>query len=187
LIKTINVESQGLIPFLKIASDVVAAINRSGSRRGAAAAYLETWHLDIEDFLDLRRNTGDERRRTHELNTANWVPDLFMKRVINNEEWTLFSPDEVPDLHDLYGQAFEQAYVMYEEKAMHGQIKFYKVISAQDLWRKMLSRLFETGHPWITFKDACNVRSPQDHCGVIHSSLFITRFINKSGTQSQWK
>lgn len=173
-IKSTNVESQGVIPFLKIANDTTMAINRSGKRRGATCAYLETWHLDIEDFLDLRKNTGDERRRTHDMNTANWVPDLFMKRVINNENWTLFSPDEVPELHHLYGKKFEERYKEYEEKTQKGEIDKYKVVEAQKLWRKMISMLFETGHPWITFKDPCNIRSPQDHCGVIHSSNLCT-------------
>lgn len=173
-IKTINTESQGLIPFLKIASDVTAAINRSGKRRGAACVYLESWHLDVEDFLDLRRNTGDDRRRTHDINTANWIPDLFMKRVMHDGDWTLFSPDEVPDLHGMYGKAFEKRYQEYEEKARFGEIERFKVVSAAKLWRKMLSRLFETGHPWITFKDACNVRSPQDHAGVINCSNLCT-------------
>lgn len=174
MINTIRMESQGVIPFLKIANDVTAAISRSGSRRGATVVYLETWHFDIEDFLDLRRNTGDERRRAHDMNTANWVPDLFMKRVIEDADWTLFSPDEVPDLHDLYGKAFEERYAYYEEQARLGNIRLYKVMPALQLWRKMLSRLFETGHPWITFKDACNVRSPQDHVGVVHSSNLCT-------------
>lgn len=173
-IKSTNVESQGVIPFLKIANDVTAAINRSGKRRGATCAYLETWHLDIEDFLDLRRNTGDERRRTHDMNTANWIPDLFMKRVMNDESWTLFSPEEVSDLHHLYGQEFEKRYVEYEEKARNGHMRKHKVVSAVKLWRKMLSRLFETGHPWITFKDPCNIRSPQDHTGVVHCSNLCT-------------
>jgi len=173
-IKSIKVESQGLIPFLKIASDVTAAINRSGKRRAAACVYLETWHLDIEDFLDLRKNTGDERRRSHDINTANWIPDLFMKRVAADGNWTLFSPEETPELHHIYGQAFEQKYEEYEQKAQADQLKKYKVVSAAKLWRKMLSRLFETGHPWITFKDPCNVRSPQDHAGVIHNSNLCT-------------
>ncbi len=173
-IETIGVDSQGVIPFLKIANDVVAAINRSGSRRGAAAVYLESWHLDFEDFIDLRRNTGDERRRTHDMNTAAWIPDLFMKRVLEDKEWTFFSPHETPDLHELYGKKFEDAYHAYEEKTKTGEIKFFKRVKAKDLWRKMLSRLFETGHPWITFKDACNVRSPQDHVGVVHSSNLCT-------------
>ncbi len=173
-IKSTNVESQGVIPFLKIASDVTLAINRSGKRRGATCAYLETWHLDIEDFLDLRRNTGDERRRTHDMNTANWIPDLFMKRVAEDAEWTLFSPDETPDLHDLHGQAFEQRYAEYERKARAGLLKRTRTVSALKLWRKMLSMLFETGHPWITFKDPSNIRSPQDHAGVVHSSNLCT-------------
>jgi len=173
-IKSIRSGSQGTVPFLKIANDVNAAINRSGRRRGATVAYLETWHYDIEDFIDLRRNTGDERRRTHDMNIANWVPDLFMKRVVDEKEWTLFSPDEVPDLHDLYGKAFEKRYEEYEELAKQRKIQLFKVMSAVELWRKMLTRLFETGHPWITFKDACNVRSPQDHVGVVHSSNLCT-------------
>ncbi|MBI4141249.1 ribonucleoside-diphosphate reductase subunit alpha [Candidatus Woesearchaeota archaeon] len=173
-IKSTNVESQGVVPFLKIANDTTAAINRSGKRRGATCAYLEAWHLDIEDFVDLRKNTGDERRRTHDMDTANWIPDLFMKRVLNDEEWTLFSPDEVPDLHHIYGKKFEKRYVEYEEKAKKGQIKKFKTLSAVKLWRKMLGMLFETGHPWITFKDPCNIRSPQDHCGVVHSSNLCT-------------
>lgn len=173
-IKSIKSGSQGVVPFLKVANDVNAAINRSGRRRGATVAYLETWHYDIEDFLDLRRNTGDERRRTHDMNTANWIPDLFMKRVHADKHWTLFSPDEVPDLHDLYGQAFEKRYEEYEELAVQGKIKLSKRIKAIELWRKMLTRLFETGHPWITFKDPCNVRSPQDHAGVVHSSNLCT-------------
>ena len=174
LIKSSNVESQGVIPFLKIANDVTVAINRSGRRRGATCAYLETWHLDIEDFIDLRKNTGDERRRTHDMNTSNWIPDLFIKRVINDEPWTLFSPDEVNDLHDLYGREFEKRYIEYEKMAQNGEIKKHKTISAVKLWRRMLSMLFETGHPWITFKDPCNIRSPQDHIGVIHSSNLCT-------------
>ncbi len=173
-IRSTNVESQGVIPFLKIASDVTLAINRSGKRRGATCAYLETWHLDIEDFLDLRRNTGDERRRTHDMNTANWIPDLFMKRVDDDGEWTLFSPDETPDLHHLYGQAFEKRYLEYERKARAGLLSLTRTVSALKLWRKMLSMLFETGHPWITFKDPSNIRSPQDHAGVVHSSNLCT-------------
>ncbi|MEM8993765.1 MAG: ribonucleoside-diphosphate reductase subunit alpha, partial [Acidobacteriota bacterium] len=173
-IKSTKVESQGVIPFLKIANDVTNAINRSGKRRGATCAYLETWHYDIEDFLDLRKNTGDERRRTHDMNTANWIPDLFMKRVMVDGDWTLFSPDEVPDLHHLYGSAFEAAYEAYEKRAREGDMNLHKVIKAKSLWRKMLTMLFETGHPWITFKDACNIRSPQDHVGTIHSSNLCT-------------
>ena len=176
-IKSTNVESQGIIPFLKIANDTTVAINRSGKRRGATCAYLETWHLDIEDFLDLRRNTGDDRRRTHDMNTANWIPDLFMQRVQNNEKWTLFSPNETPNLHDLYGQEFKKQYEYYEEQIKHGTIKQYKIIDATTLWRKMLTRLFETGHPWITFKDASNIRSPQNHCGVVHNSNLCTEVI----------
>lgn len=173
-IKTTKVESQGVIPFLKIANDVTVAINRSGKRRGATCAYLETWHLDLEDFIDLRRNTGDERRRTHDMDTANWIPDLFMKRVAEDGTWTLFSPEEVPDLHHIYGRKFEKRYEEYEEMARNGRIKKHKVVSAAKLWRKMISMLFETGHPWMTFKDACNIRSPQDHAGVVHSSNLCT-------------
>jgi ribonucleoside-diphosphate reductase alpha chain len=174
LIKSIKATSQGVIPFLKIANDVVVAITKSGIRRGGTCVYLETWHLDIEDFLDLRRNTGDERRRTHDMNTAHWIPDLFMKRVVEDADWTLFSPEEVPDLHELYGSAFDKQYCLYEEQARAGKMQQHKVISAKQLWRKMLTRLFETGHPWITFKDPCNIRSPQDHAGVVHSSNLCT-------------
>src|SRR3989344_3438889 len=185
LIKTIKVESQGIIPFLKIANDTTAAINRSGKRRGATCAYLETWHLDIEDFLDLRRNTGDERRRVHDMNTSNWIPDLFMKRVLEGADWTLFSPDETPDLHHLYGKKFDSKYIEYEEKAKQGLIKKFKVMPAQQLWKRMLTRLFETGHPWITFKDPCNIRSPQDHVGVIHSSNLCTEItLNTSADET---
>ena len=174
MVKTLGMSSQGLIPFLKIANDVTAAISRSGSRRGATAVYLEVWHLDYEDYLDLRKNTGDERRRAHDMNTVSWIPDLFMKRVEQGGSWTLFSPDEVPDLHEIYGRKFEAAYEAYERKAAKGEMKYFKIISATQLWRKMLSRIFETGHPWMTFKDACNIRSPQDHTGVIHSSNLCT-------------
>lgn len=174
LIKSINVESQGVIPFLKVANDTTASINRSGKRRGASVVYLESWHYDIEDFLDLRRNTGDERRRTHDISIANWIPDLFMKRVQEDGQWTLFSPDETPDLHDLYGKAFEERYVAYEKMADEGKIRLTKRMPALQLWRKMISRLFETAHPWITFKDSFNVRSPQDHAGVIHSTNLCT-------------
>jgi ribonucleoside-diphosphate reductase alpha chain len=174
MVKSINIESQGVIPYLKVANDTTAAINRSGRRRGASVVYLETWHMDVEDFLDLKRNTGDERRRTHDINTANWIPDLFFKRLLADGQWTLFSPEEVPDLHDLYGKAFELRYAEYEEKAARGEIKKHKTIAASMLWRKMLSRLFETGHPWLTFKDPCNIRSPQDHVGVVHSSNLCT-------------
>ncbi|MCG8454842.1 MAG: ribonucleoside-diphosphate reductase subunit alpha, partial [Holophagales bacterium] len=184
-IKSTKVESQGVIPFLKIANDVTNAINRSGKRRGATCAYLETWHYDIEDFLDLRKNTGDERRRTHDMNTANWIPDLFMKRVIRGERWTLFSPDEVPDLHHLYGRAFEERYTHYERLVDKGEMKLVRRVEAKALWRKMLTMLFETGHPWMTFKDACNVRSPQDHCGVIHSSNLCTEItLNTSADET---
>lgn len=177
MIKSIKTESQGVVPFLKIANDVTAAINRSGKRRGATCVYLETWHYEIEDFLDLRRNTGDERRRAHDINTANWIPDLFMKRVLADAEWTLFSPEEVPDLHHIYGKKFEAQYIKYEEMAKEGKILLSKVVSAKQLWRKMLSRLFETGHPWITFKDPANIRNPQDHAGVIHSSNLCTEIL----------
>lgn len=173
-IKTTKVNSQGVIPFLKIANDVTVAINRSGKRRGATCAYLETWHYDIEDFLDLRRNTGDDRRRTHDMNTANWVPDLFMERVESEGMWTLFSPDETPDLHHLYGAAFRKRYEHYEREALEGRITLFRRVEAVKLWRKMLTRLFETGHPWITFKDPSNIRSPQDHAGVVHNSNLCT-------------
>jgi ribonucleoside-diphosphate reductase alpha chain len=181
-ISSTKVESQGVIPFLKIANDVTMAINRSGKRRGATCAYLETWHYDIEDFLDLRRNTGDDRRRTHDMNTANWIPDLFMKRVMEDGEWTLFSPDEVPDLHEIYGRKFEECYTEYEAMADRGEIKLFKKVSAKALWRKMLTMLFETGHPWMTFKDACNIRSPQDHVGVVHSSNLCTEITLNTST-----
>ena len=176
-----NGKSQGIIPFLKVANDTAVAVNQGGKRKGAMCAYLETWHLDIEDFLELRKNTGDERRRTHDMNTANWIPDLFMKRVQNEEMWTLFSPSDAPDLHSLYGKAFEDQYIKYEKMAEDGEIKLHKKIEAVSLWRKMLSMLFETGHPWVTFKDAANVRSPQDHVGVINSSNLCTEiFLNTS-------
>lgn len=174
LIKSISIESQGVIPFLKIANDVTCAINRSGKRRGATVAYMEPWHFDFEDFCDLRKNTGDERRRAHDMNFAAWVPDLFMKRVRDNQSWSLFSPDETPDLHELYGSAFEEKYAYYEQLGRAGKLRIYKQMQAQDLWKRMLTRLFETGFPWITFKDACNVRSPQDHCGVVHCSNLCT-------------
>jgi hypothetical protein len=173
-IKGTNGQSQGVIPFLKVVNDTAVAVNQGGKRKGAVCAYLETWHLDIEEFLDLRKNTGDERRRTHDMNTANWIPDLFMKRVMENGEWTLFSPVDVPDLHDKFGKAFEAAYVGYEAQAVAGQLKLFKKLPAVQLWRKMLTMLFETGHPWITFKDACNLRSPQQHVGVVHSSNLCT-------------
>jgi ribonucleoside-diphosphate reductase alpha chain len=184
-IKGTNGKSQGVVPFLKVANDTAVAVNQGGKRKGAVCAFLETWHLDIEEFLELRKNTGDDRRRTHDMNTANWVPDLFMKRVMENQEWTLFSPSDCPDLHDLTGRAFEAAYLRYEEKAERGEIKVFKKISAVGLWRKMLSMLFETGHPWITFKDACNVRSPQDHCCVVHSSNLCTEItLNTSADET---
>lgn len=173
-IKGTNGKSQGVVPFLKVVNDTAVAVNQGGKRKGAVCAYLETWHMDIEEFLDLRKNTGDDRRRTHDMNTANWIPDLFMKRVMEKGEWTLFSPSDAPDLHDKYGRAFEQAYLGYEEKAARGELSLFKKIPAMDLWRKMLSMLFETGHPWITFKDPCNIRSPQQHVGVVHSSNLCT-------------
>ena len=173
-IKGTNGESQGVVPFLKVVNDTAVAVNQGGKRKGAVCAYLETWHLDVEEFLELRKNTGDDRRRTHDMNTANWIPDLFMRRVMEKGEWTLFSPADTPDLHDLFGEAFERAYVAYEEKAARGELKLHRKIRAEDLWRKMLTMLFETGHPWITFKDACNVRSPQQHVGVVHSSNLCT-------------
>ncbi len=183
MIKGTNGKSQGVIPFLKVANDTAVAVNQGGKRKGAMCAYLETWHLDIEDFLELRKNTGDERRRTHDMNTANWIPDLFMKRVYDNGSWTLFSPDSVPDLHDLYGKAFEKRYEEYEKMAEEGTIKLHKKIQAVDLWRKMLSMLFETGHPWITFKDPSNIRSPQDHVGVVHSSNLCTEILLNSSKE----
>ena len=173
-IKGTNGKSQGVVPFLKVANDTAVAVNQGGKRKGAMCAYLETWHLDIEEFLDLRKNTGDDRRRTHDMNTANWVPDLFMKRVELDKNWTLFSPGETPDLHDLTGLAFEKRYEEYEALAVEGEMDQHKTIPAKDLWRKMLTMLFETGHPWITFKDSCNLRSPQQHTGVVHSSNLCT-------------
>lgn len=173
-IKGTNGKSQGVVPFMKVANDTAVAVNQGGKRKGAVCGYLESWHLDILEFLELRKNTGDERRRTHDMNTANWIPDLLMKRVMDDAEWTLFSPDETPDLHDLYGLAFEQAYIRYEKLAAEGLMKTAKKISALQLWRKMLSLLFETGHPWVTFKDVCNLRSPQQHVGVVHSSNLCT-------------
>ncbi len=173
-IKGTNGKSQGVVPFLKVVNDTAVAVNQGGKRKGAVCAYLETWHLDIEEFLELRKNTGDDRRRTHDMNTSNWIPDLFMKRVMEGGEWTLFSPSNTPDLHDKYGKAFEEAYVAYEQKADRGELKPFRRIPAQQLWRKMLGMLFETGHPWITFKDPCNIRSPQQHIGVVHSSNLCT-------------
>ncbi|MFT0862146.1 ribonucleoside-diphosphate reductase subunit alpha [Ancylobacter sp. G4_0304] len=173
-IKGTNGESQGVVPFLKVANDTAIAVNQGGKRKGAVCAYLETWHVDIEEFLDLRKNTGDDRRRTHDMNTCNWVPDLFMQRIEEDGPWTLFSPDETPDLHDLYGPAFKTAYETYEAKAARGEMKVSKQLRALDLWRRMLTMLFETGHPWVTFKDPCNLRSPQQHVGVVHSSNLCT-------------
>jgi ribonucleoside-diphosphate reductase alpha chain len=180
-IRGTNGDSQGVVPFLKIANDTAVAVNQGGRRKGAVCAYLETWHIDIEEFLDLRKNTGDERRRTHDMNTANWVPDLFMQRVEAGGDWTLFSPDEVPDLHDLYGPAFAEAYAGYEAAADRGEIRVFKRVKAVDLWRRMLTVLFETGHPWITFKDPCNLRSPQQHTGVVHSSNLCTEITLNTG------
>ena len=184
-IKGTNGESQGVVPFLKVVNDTAVAVNQGGKRKGAVCTYLETWHLDIEEFLELRKNTGDDRRRTHDMNTANWIPDLFMRRVMEKGQWTLFSPNNVPDLHDKFGADFETAYVAYEEKAARGEIKPARTLQAADLWRKMLTMLFETGHPWITFKDACNIRSPQQHVGVVHSSNLCTEItLNTSDTET---
>jgi len=183
-IKGTNGKSQGVVPFLKVVNDTAVAVNQGGKRKGAVCAYLETWHLDLEEFLELRKNTGDDRRRTHDMNTANWIPDLFMRRVVEGGDWTLFSPSTCPDLHDKFGRDFEQAYTAYEAKADRGEIKLFKRVAAKDLWRKMLSMLFETGHPWITFKDACNVRSPQQHVGVVHSSNLCTEItLNTSDSE----
>ncbi|BAN24135.1 ribonucleoside-diphosphate reductase subunit alpha [Caballeronia insecticola] len=183
-IKGTNGKSQGVVPFLKVVNDTAVAVNQGGKRKGAVCAYLESWHLDIEEFLELRKNTGDDRRRTHDMNTANWIPDLFMKRVMEGGDWTLFSPSTCPDLHDLFGADFEKAYTAYEEKAARGEIKLFKKLPAAQLWRKMLGMLFETGHPWITFKDPCNVRSPQQHVGVVHSSNLCTEItLNTSDTE----
>ena len=173
-IKGTNGKSQGVVPFLKVVNDTAVAVNQGGKRKGAVCSYLETWHLDIEEFLELRKNTGDDRRRTHDMNTANWIPDLFMKRVFEDADWTLFSPNDVADLHDLHGSAFETRYLEYEALTRSGELELYKRVKAQDLWRKMLSMLYETGHPWITFKDSCNTRSPQQHVGVVHSSNLCT-------------
>jgi ribonucleoside-diphosphate reductase alpha chain len=184
-IKGTNGESPGVVPFLKVVNDTAVAVNQGGKRKGAVCTYLETWHLDIEEFLELRKNTGDDRRRTHDMNTANWVPDLFMRRVMEKGTWTLFSPSSVPDLHDKFGVNFERAYVAYEERAARGEITPSRTVQASDLWRKMLTMLFETGHPWITFKDACNVRSPQQHVGVVHSSNLCTEItLNTSDTET---
>ena len=173
-IKGTNGKSQGIVPFLKVSNDTAVAVNQGGKRKGAFCAYLECWHLDVEEFLDLRKNTGDDRRRTHDMNTANWIPDLFMKRLEKGEKWTLFSPSDVPELHDIYGKEFETKYTEYEKKAEAGEIKHFKTLEAKDLWRKILSMLFETGHPWVTFKDPCNIRSPQGHVGTVHSSNLCT-------------
>jgi ribonucleoside-diphosphate reductase alpha chain len=180
-IKGTNGKSQGVVPFLKVVNDTAVAVNQGGKRKGAVCSYLETWHLDIEEFLELRKNTGDDRRRTHDMNTANWVPDLFMKRVMEDGEWTLFSPSDVPDLHEKYGKSFERAYIEYERRAAAGELKLYKKVPALQLWRKMLSMLFETGHPWITFKDPCNIRSPQQHVGIVHSSNLCTEITLNTG------
>ena len=183
-IKGTNGKSQGVVPFLKVVNDTAVAVNQGGKRKGAVCCYLETWHLDIEEFLELRKNTGDDRRRTHDMNTANWIPDLFMKRVIEGGDWTLLSPSDCPDLHDKFGRAFEEAYLRYEEQVARGELKLFKKMPAAQLWRKMLSMLFETGHPWITFKDACNVRSPQQHAGVIHGSNLCTEItLNTSAAE----
>jgi ribonucleoside-diphosphate reductase alpha chain len=183
-IKGTNGKSQGVVPFLKVVNDTAVAVNQGGKRKGAVCSYLESWHLDLEEFLELRKNTGDDRRRTHDMNTANWIPDLFMRRVVEGGDWTLFSPSTCPDLHDKFGKAFEDAYTAYEAKVDRGELKLYKRMPARDLWRKMLSMLFETGHPWITFKDACNVRSPQQHVGVVHSSNLCTEItLNTSDTE----
>lgn len=182
-IRGTNGQSQGVVPFLKVANDTAIAVNQGGKRKGAVCGYLETWHIDIEEFLDLRKNTGDDRRRTHDMNTANWVPDLFMERVEADGAWTLFSPDEVPDLHDLYGEAFGERYCRYEAEAQRGGLKISRTVRAKELWRKMLTMLFETGHPWITFKDPCNLRSPQQHTGVVHSSNLCTEITLNTGKQ----
>ena len=183
-IKGTNGKSQGTVPFLKVVNDTAVAVNQGGKRKGAVCAYLETWHLDIEEYLDLRKNTGDDRRRTHDMNTANWIPDLFMKRVMEGGEWTLFSPSNCPDLHDKVGIEFERAYVAYEAKAASGELKLFRKVAAASLWRKMLTMLFETGHPWITFKDPCNIRSPQQHVGVVHSSNLCTEItLNTSDSE----
>jgi ribonucleoside-diphosphate reductase alpha chain len=183
-IKGTNGKSQGVVPFLKVVNDTAVAVNQGGKRKGAVCCYLETWHLDIEEFLELRKNTGDDRRRTHDMNTANWIPDLFMKRVMEGGDWTLFSPSDCPDLHDKTGKAFEEAYTRYEDRAARGDLKLFRKVPALQLWRKMLSMLFETGHPWITFKDACNLRSPQQHVGTIHSSNLCTEItLNTSGSE----
>jgi ribonucleoside-diphosphate reductase alpha chain len=174
LVKKSGIKSNGLVPFLKIANDVTVAINRSGRRRGATCVYIENWHYDVEEFLELRKNTGDDRRRTHDMDTALWISDLFMKRAQADEDWTLFSPDEVPELTESYGQAFESHYTRYESLIAEGKVKIFKKMKARELWRKMVTMLYETGHPWITFKDPSNIRSPQDHVGVVHNSNLCT-------------
>ncbi len=180
-----NGKSQGVVPFLKVVNDTAVAVNQGGKRKGAVCCYLETWHMDIEEFLELRKNTGDDRRRTHDMNTANWIPDLFMERVLENAQWTLFSPDEVPDLHNLFGKKFKEAYERYERLADEGQLKLFKRVPAINIWRKMLTMLFETGHPWMTFKDPCNLRSPQQHVGVVHSSNLCTEItLNTSESET---
>ncbi len=176
-IKGTNGKSQGVVPFLKVTNDTAVAVNQGGKRKGAICAYLETWHIDVEEFIELRKNTGDERRRTHDMNSANWIPDLFMQRVAEEGDWTLFSPEEVPDLHDLSGKAFKEAYEAYEEKAARGEMNLFKKLKAVDLWRKMLGMLFETGHPWMTFKDPCNIRYSNQHVGVVHSSNLCTEIM----------
>ncbi|MBE9561027.1 MAG: ribonucleoside-diphosphate reductase subunit alpha [Proteobacteria bacterium] len=182
-IKGTNGKSQGVVPFLKVANDTAVAVNQGGKRKGAMCAYLESWHIDIEEFLDLRKNTGDDRRRTHDMNTANWIPDLFMKRVAEDKEWTLFTPNETPDLHELYGNKFEKAYVAYEKKAANGEMRVHKTLKAATLWRKMISMLFETGHPWVTFKDPCNLRYSNQHVGVVHSSNLCTEIMLHTNDQ----
>lgn len=184
-IKKIDIDSQGVIPYLKIEDDIICSISKTGTRRGGKAVYLDIWHYDVEGFLDLKKNTGDHRRRTHDLNTALWICDLFMERVVNNQDWTLFSPDETPLLLETYGKAFEEAFTKYEESIVSGKIKLYKIIPAKELWKKILTRIFETGHPWITFKDPCNIRSPQQHCGIVHSSNLCTEIVlNTSKTET---
>src|SRR5690606_26100252 len=183
-IKGTNGQSQGVVPFLKVVNDTAVAVNQGGKRKGAVCAYLESWHLDIEEFLELRKNTGDERRRTHDMNAANWVPDLLIERMHEDRDWTLFSPSDTPDLHDLYGNAFRERYEHYEALAEQGEITLFKKVPAKQLWRKMLTVLFETGHPWITFKDPCNLRSPQRHVGVVHSSNLCTEItLNTSAAE----
>ena len=182
LIRGTNGRSQGIVPFLKVANDTAVAVNQGGKRRGAVCAYLEAWHLDVEEFLDLRKNTGDERRRTHDMNTALWVPDLFMQRVRDGGDWTLFCPSVVPDLHDLYGRAFADRYTAYEAAFDRGEIRRAKRVRAMDLWRRILTALYETGHPWLTFKDPSNIRSPQDHAGVIHGSNLCTEILLNTGS-----